>query len=310
MHDQELLDAYSLAVVAVVRSTSPSVVNIRVDGRDGPAGFGSGFVFTPDGFILTCSHVVSGGHGLTVLLPDGESCAARLVGDDPPSDLAVIRIGQDSLPALELADSRQVMPGQLAIAIGNPLGFQSTVSAGVVSALGRSLRGSDGHLIDDVIQTDLALNPGNSGGPLMDSRGRVIGVNTAVIREAQGLGFAIPSNMAKAVAAALMHDGVVRRAWIGIGGQVVRLPRRILRVLDLEGDGAVVLGQVEPSSPASRAGLRVGDVLLRLDGWRVESMDDLFRLLGSQAVGRSLELVYLRDGQRRLVMLHPQAARG
>lgn len=312
MDDEDTLDAYSRAVVGVVKLASPSVVNIRVAPTEGKensrGGFGSGFVIAPDGFILTCSHVAQGGGKIVVTLPDGSELAAQLTGDDPASDLAVLRIDAGHLVALELGDSALVQAGQLAIAIGNPLGFQSTVSAGVVSALGRTFRAASGRLIDNVIQTDLALNPGNSGGPLMDSAGKVIGINTAIIEAAQGLGFAIPANTARRVVAALMHEGRVRRAWLGIGGHEVHLQRKSLRVHELDGDGGILLTMVEAHSPASRAGLHEGDLLVRLDGWRTESMDDLFRILDSQAVGKSLELVYLRGGQRRLVMVHPLAA--
>jgi len=279
-HDEDgaLLDAYSSAVTAAVEKASPSVVNIEVrqtpshpgpaapSGPSGPsnemAGSGSGFILSRDGFILTNSHVVHGATGIRVTLIDGREYPGALIGDDPDSDLAVIRIDAPGLLQAELGDSASVRPGQLAIAIGNPFGFQTTVTAGVVSALGRSLRAQTGRLIDNVIQTDAALNPGNSGGPLVDSRGRVIGVNTAIIRPAQGICFATAIDTAKFVAGWLIKEGKFRRAFIGVAGQDVPLHRRVIRFYGLPVETGVLVVDIEKDSPAEKAGLRSGDVII------------------------------------------------
>jgi S1-C subfamily serine protease len=306
LDDALMLDTYSQTVSLVVRRSQASVVHIKVlqsNGKDQASG--SGFIFTPDGFILTNSHVVHEADAVEVHLFDGSHHLARLIGEDPATDLAVIRISADGLTALELTDSESLAVGQIAIAIGNPLGFESTVTAGVVSAVGRAFRSGNGRLIDNVIQTDAALNPGNSGGPLMDSSGRVIGVNTAVIPQAQGLCFAIPSNTARLVASALMHEGRVRRAWLGIGGQKVNLPRKVIRYHNLSGDCGIFLITVEEKSPAWQVGLRDGDIIVALDGHRLESMDDLFRLLTGEAVGRPMDLVYLRGVEKQTARVKP-----
>ncbi|HLV81010.1 MAG TPA: trypsin-like peptidase domain-containing protein, partial [Chthonomonadaceae bacterium] len=271
VEDGALLDAYSRAVVHAAEKVSPSVVFIavqqRVENRRRDSrmpqeiqGSGSGFLYTPDGYILTNSHVVHNATKIEVMLSDERSYAAELIGDDPDTDLAVIRIDAPNLTPIALGDSQQIKVGQMAIAIGNPYGFQCTVTAGVVSALGRSLRSQSGRLIDNVIQTDAALNPGNSGGPLVNSRGEVIGVNTAIILPAQGLCFATAVNTAKFVAGKLMHDGVIRRSYIGVGGQNVGLHRRLVRFYDLPVESGVRVDSVEPNGAAQKAGLREGDV--------------------------------------------------
>ncbi len=308
--DGELLDAYSRAVVTATESVSPSVVNIEVrtrssrtsgagrNGREGAAGSGSGFVFTPDGFVLTNSHVVHGAAHIDVVLSDGRRVAATPVGDDPNSDLAVIRVNQPDLTPATMGDSQSIRVGQLAIAIGNPYGFQYSVTAGVVSALGRSLRSRSGRLIDNVIQTDASLNPGNSGGPLVDSRGLVIGVNTAVILPAQGLCFAIGINTAKFVAGQLIKDGRVRRSYIGVGGQVTPIHRRVVRFHRLPLETGILVVSVEPGSPASAAGLREGDIIVACGETPVSGVDDLHRLLTADAVGVAAQLMLLRNSKK------------
>jgi S1-C subfamily serine protease len=312
VRDVELFDAYSQAVVRTVEIVAPAVVNIDVEhargGRRGGGGAGSGFLFTPDGFILTNSHVVRRAARVRVTLADGRRLEADRVGDDPDTDLAVVRVQAASLVPAVLGDSRRIHVGQLAVAIGNPYGFQCTVTAGVVSALGRSLRAQSGRLIDDVIQTDAALNPGNSGGPLVDSRGEVIGVNTAVIRPAQGICFATAINTAKFVAARLIRDGRVRRSRIGVGGQTVALPRRVVRFHRLGIESGVLVASIQPDSPASRSGLRTGDVLIAYDEHPIASIDDLQRLLTDERVGVESMLTVLRAGERASVSIIPREA--
>jgi len=306
--DSSLLDAYSTAVTSAVDRVSPSVVNIEVHQAAGRSrsgepreqrGGGSGFVFTPDGLILTNSHVVHDAVRIGVTLADGRRMPATVIGDDPASDLAVIRLEQPrfdepGLIAAELGDSQRLRVGQIVIAIGAPYGFQSTVTAGVVSALGRSLRSYSGRLIDDVIQTDASLNPGNSGGPLVDSAGRVVGVNTATILPAQGICFAIGINTAKFVASRLLRDGRIRRSYIGVSAQTVPVHRRVVRFYDLPKEmGAMVLS-VEEGSPAKRAGLREGDVIVALEGQPVAGVDDLHRLLTEVRVGIGSALTIIR----------------
>jgi S1-C subfamily serine protease len=316
LHDDALLDAYSRAVITAAEKVSPSVINIEVRqqarGRNAVPRFsremqanGSGIIFTPDGFILTNSHVVHGAEDIEVTLPDGRRYQAQMVGGDPDTDLAVIRIDAPNLMAARLGDSQTIRVGQLVIAIGNPYGFQYTVTAGVVSALGRSLRSFSGRLIDSVIQTDASLNPGNSGGPLVTSRGDVIGVNTAVIMPAQGICFAIGINTAKFVVASLIKDGKVRRSYIGVGGQNVPLLRRIVRFHDLPVESGVMVASIETDSPAMRAGLRVGDIIVGFGGAAVAGIDELHKLLTQEKVGVSFPIVIIRGTEKLSLHIVP-----
>jgi len=310
--DGELLDAYSEAVIRAVEAVGPAVVKIDAKSGAGRAAGGSGVVFTPDGLVLTNSHVVDRAAQLTVALPDGRSMRADLVGQDADTDLAVIRVSpptSTSLPWATLGDSRRVRVGQVAIAIGNPYGFHHSVTAGVVSALGRSLRAQSGRLMDDIIQTDAALNPGNSGGPLVTTRGEVIGVNTAMILPAQGLCFAIASNTARFVAARLIRDGRIRRSYIGVAGQNVPIPRAIARANQLAVTSGVLVVSVEPASPATTAGLRDGDVLLTFDGGGVTGIDDLLRRLTDERIGVPVALTILRAGRKRQLTIVPSESR-
>ena len=315
--DDALLDAYSSAVVAAAERVGPAVVRVDVQRvvpvrtRRGTrehemGGHGSGFVFTTDGFVLTNSHVVQSARVVRVEMPDGRSAAAEVIGDDPDTDVAVLRVHASDVPWAELGDSAALRVGQLAIAIGNPLGFQSSVTAGVVSALGRSFRSTTGRLIDDVIQTDAALNPGNSGGPLVNSRGQVIGVNTAAILPAQGICLAVGVNTVKVVAAKLIRDGRVQRGYLGIGGQNVQLEAAAARALGMPGGGVHVL-QVESDGAASRAGVRPGDVIIGLDGQPITGIDDLHRVLTDDRIGRVLPLELLRERRRVTVDVNPDA---
>ena len=308
--DQALLDAYSRAVIDVVDRVSPAVVRLDVRKGDRPAGSGSGVIVAPDGLILTNSHVVGGAAGVRVVTADGRSLTAQIVGDDPDTDLALVRVNEpDTLPAATLGDSRRLRRGQLVIAIGNPLGFESTVTAGVVSALGRSLRAATGRLVDDLIQTDAALNPGNSGGPLVSSHGEVVGINTAIIMGAQGICFAIGSNTAKFVLGELVRHGRVRRASIGIAAAQTRVPRRLRHEAGIVQDSAVVIAGVEPKSPAERAGLMTGDMLITVDQQPVTGADDLIRILTGDMIGRTVEIALVRDGHRQTVSLVPEERR-
>jgi S1-C subfamily serine protease len=319
--DDSLLDAYSRAVTGAVRRVAPSVVNIEVHQIQQPSGRsrsgeprerrggGSGFIFTPDGLILTNSHVVHGASRIEVTISDGRRMPASAIGDDPASDLAVIRVDEPGLTAAALGDSQQLRVGQLVVAIGNPYGFQSTVTAGVVSALGRSLRSYSGRLIDDVVQTDASLNRGNSGGPLVDSAGRVVGVNTATILPAQGICFAIGINTAKFVASRLLRDGRIRRSYIGVSAQTVPVHRRIVRFYDLPKETGVVVLSVESGSPSQRAGLREGDVIVALEGHPIAGVDDLHRVLTDVRVEVSCSLTVLRHTEKLELRVIPQEAK-
>jgi S1-C subfamily serine protease len=301
--DGELLDAYSRAVVQAVETVGPAVVKI-----DGDRGGGSGVVFTPDGLVLTNSHVVEHAKRLTVMLPDGRSVRGDLVGSDIDTDLAVIRVdgfGGPGLTWATLGDSRSVRVGQVAIAIGNPYGFHHSVTTGVVSALGRSLRARSGRLMDDIIQTDAALNPGNSGGPLVTTRAEVIGINTAMILPAQGLCFAIASNTARFVASRLIRDGCVRRSYIGVAGQNVPVPRALARANQLAASSGVLVTSVTSDSPAAVAGLRDGDVILAFADEAVAAIDDLHRRLTDDRIGIPSTLTILRAGHRRQLTVIP-----
>ncbi len=333
--DLDLLDAYSRAVIQAAEEVSPAVVNIEVNkGTNGQGqsrsrfpgewrgapeqwrgapdprrGTGSGFIFTPDGFVLTNSHVVHQSTQLDVTASDGREFKAQLIGDDPASDLAVIRINGESLQPVKLGDSQQVRVGQVAIAIGNPYGFQTTVTAGVVSALGRSLRTDSGRLVDNVIQTDAALNPGNSGGPLVNPRGEVIGVNTAMILPAQGLCFAIAVNTAKFVAGQLMQHGRVKRSVIGVGGQDTPLRRQLVRYHNLPSESGILVVSIEPHSPAQRAGLIEGDVIVGFGDQTIGGIDALHRLLTHEQVGRRVPLTILRRNDKLTLTIVPEESK-
>lgn len=305
--DDLLLDAYSQAVVRATRRVSPAVVHIQVRNSSarGSGGAGSGFLFTPDGFLLTNSHVVHGTSSIVATFSDDQQQAADLVGEDPDSDLAVLRVGQASVPPAELGSSSTLTVGQLAIAIGNPFGFQATVTAGVVSALGRTMRSQSGRLIEGIVQTDAALNPGNSGGPLVNSRGEVIGVNTATIMGAQGLCFAIGIDTAKYVAGRLIKDGKIERAYIGVIGQNAPLPRRLAAYHGLQMRSAVLVVGVEPGSPAARAGLHERDFLVSLDGIAIDGVDTLQRVLSEHEGGNRTSATVLRGAERVRLTIVP-----
>jgi S1-C subfamily serine protease len=319
--DESLLDAYSQAVIHAAEKVSPSVVNIDVQYHlKGPRqaypnlpqevrGNGSGFIFTPDGFILTNSHVVHHAEKIDVTLSDGRRFQADLIGDDPDTDLAVVRINGTNLMPAQLGDSQSLRVGQLVIAIGNPYGFQATVTAGVISALGRSLRSQSGRLIDNVIQTDAALNPGNSGGPLVTSRGNVIGVNTAVILPAQGICFAVAVNTAVFVAARLIRDGKIRRGYIGVGGQNVPLPRRVVRYYNLKAPAGILVISVEKNSPAQRAGLFEGDIIVGYGNQPVSGIDDLHRILTENQVGVKSPLTLIRKAEKIVLDIIPEESK-
>jgi len=310
--DVDLMDAYSRAVTGAAEIISPAVVHVEVRHRAGGSrderihdGSGSGFVYTPDGFILTNNHVVHGALELRVMLADGREFEGQVVGNDPDTDLAVIRIPAMGLAAGSLGNSQQIRVGQLVVAVGHPYGFQTTVTAGVVSALGRSLRSQSGRLIENVIQTDAALNPGNSGGPLVTSSGKVVGVNTAIIRSAQGLCFAIGSNTARDVAMQLMKEGRVRRSCIGISGQTIQVPRRVVVHFGLPKDTAVRIGSVESNSPAARAGLQEGDVVIGFGSQPVAGVDDLYRALTWERITAVVPLTVIRRGEKLAIDVIP-----
>jgi S1-C subfamily serine protease len=311
--NDELLDSYSRTIARVVEKIEPAVVNIHVhrarrESRAGPetGSGGSGFVIAPDGFILTNSHVVHGAGQMEVTLADGGVFEAALVGDDPETDLAVVRINASRLVHARFGDSRFIRVGQIAVAIGSPFGFQQTVTAGVVSALGRAMRSQSGRLIDNVIQTDAALNPGNSGGPLVNSRGEIIGVNTAIILPAQGICFAIASNTAEFVAAWLIKEGLIRRSWIGVAGQNVTIHRRVARFHRLAAEQGVLVAGIEPGSPASRAGLREGDVIVAFSGELVSGIDELHRRLVARVIGIPSTITVIRHTEKLDLVVTPE----
>jgi S1-C subfamily serine protease len=318
--DAEILDAYSRAIVQAARAAGPSVVGIRVaqarrgrgsrrgSGDPRGEGSGSGFVLTPDGYVLTNSHVVDRAERIEVTVADGTSYPAWIVGDDPDTDIAVVRIDAPDLTPCTLGDSSRLEVGQLVIAIGSPFGFDFTVTAGVLSAIGRSLRSRTGWMIDNIIQTDAALNPGNSGGPLINSHGEVIGVNTAIIMPAQGLCFAIGVNTAEYVAGKLITEGRVRRSVIGVAGQVIPLQRRTVRTHNLGAESAVLVAAVEPGSPAARAGVRSGDIIIGFDDEPIAGIDDLQRLLTEDRIGVSSRLAILRSAKKLSVDIVPAEA--
>jgi len=307
--DQALLDAYSRAVIDVAERVGPAVVRLDVTANDERrhGGTGSGVIVAPDGLVLTNSHVVGDAARVKVTTVDGRSLTARVVGDDPDTDLALVRVDAPvTLPAASLGNSKLLKRGQLVIAIGNPLGFESTVTTGVVSALGRSLRARSGRLIDDVIQTDAALNPGNSGGPLVSSHSEVVGINTAVIMGAQGICFAVAANTASFVLGELVRHGRVRRAYIGIAAQQFALSRRRRHAAGLAQESAVMVASIESGSPAEQAGLVAGDIILTLDGIVITGADDLIRVLAGDKIGRTVEVEVLHNGSRRMLSLVPQ----
>ena len=316
--DELLMDAYSRAVITAAEKVSPSVVFIEVQqpvrNRRGNVprmpretrGSGSGFIFTPDGFILTNSHVIHAAKKIEVTLSDGGKYQADLIGDDPDTDLAVIRINAPNLVPASLGQAQKIRVGQLVVAIGNPFGFQYSVTAGVVSALGRSLRSQSGRLMDDVIQTDAALNPGNSGGPLVNSRGEVIGVNTAMILPAQGICFATSIDTAKFVASRLIRDGKVSRSYIGLAGQNVPLPRRIVRYYDLAVASGILVVSFERNSPARNAGVREGDIIIGFDDHTTAGIDDLHKLLSGDSIGHKSSLVVIRGTQKLRLEVVPE----
>jgi S1-C subfamily serine protease len=309
-NDGELLDAYSNAVTAVADRVGPAVVRVERPAENGRGGMGSGVVISPDGLVLTNSHVVDGARELRLTDTEGRTMAARLIGEDADTDLALVRAGAArNLASAALGDSKKLKRGQLAVAIGNPLGFESTVTAGVISALGRSLRARTGRLIEDVIQTDAALNPGNSGGPLVSSRGEVIGINTAVIAGAQGICFAVASNTAQFVLSEILQHGRVRRAFIGVAAQTVAVPRRHARAAEIDNGFGAMITACEPDKPADVAGLMSYDVVVRLDGVSVTGVDDLIRLLNGERIGRAVKVDALRRGQLRSFEVHPTERR-
>lgn len=291
------LDPYSARVAHAFDTVGPAVVHIAALGPRGRGGSGSGVIFAPDGYVLTNSHVVAGASTLSASLTDGRRLDARLVGDDPATDLAVLRLDGTGLPHARFGRSASLRVGQLVVAIGNPLGFQATVTAGIVSALGRTLRSPSGRLIESVIQTDAPLNPGNSGGALVDGEGRVIGINTAIVGRAQGLCFAIGVDTAVDVTARLMRDGKVRRSRLGLAGQTTPIDARLARALRRPGETAVLVAEIDPGGPAARAGLRSGDLILAMGEATILSVDDLHRLLTAEAASRDWDLAFVRAGR-------------
>jgi S1-C subfamily serine protease len=307
VEDLALFDAYSRAVIGAVDTVGPAVLHLQVSGlKDGAGGAGSGVVFTPDAYVLTNSHVVSGARKIEATFPDGRSLATHLVGDDPDTDLAVLRLEGETPVFARLGDSRRLRVGQLVVAIGNPFGFQCTVTAGVVSALGRSLRTRSGRLIDSVIQTDAALNPGNSGGPLVTAAGEVVGINTAIIGMAQGICFSISAATVEFVAARLIRDGRVRRCYIGVAGQNVPLPRRVVRFHELPRETGVRIQSTAPDGAARAAGLTSGDIIVAVDGIAVGDVDELHRLMTEERVGKLVPITVLRLSQKLDIAVIPR----
>jgi len=296
--ETDVLDAYSRAVISVVEAASPAVVSIFGPSNDPRGGAGSGFLITPDGYAVTNSHVVDGRSRLAAETSDGDRLDASVIGDDPATDLAVVRLASRDLPYVELGDSAALRVGQLVIAMGSPLGLQATVSAGVVSAVGRSLRGRDGRLVENIIQHSAPINPGNSGGPLVDTRGRVVGINTAIIAGAQGLGFAVPSNAARWVVTEILRCGQVRRRQLGIVATTIALPRQLVREHDLLADHAVRVIEVSQDSPAAAAGIESEDLIVALQGRLVTTVDDVHRLLTQLPLDQPLTVSVIRDGCR------------
>lgn len=303
--DAALLDAYSQAVSGAVGRAAGAVAHLQVQGNAAPGGSGSGFFLSPDGYLLTNSHVVHDAARITVSLADGRSADADLIGEDVDTDLAVVRASVGAVPHLNFADSQRLQLGQIAVAIGSPMGFQQTVTAGIVSGIGRSLRSQSGRLIEDIIQTDAALNPGNSGGPLIDTRGEVIGVNTAIIRPAQGLCFAISSNIARWVAGLLIKDGRIRRSFIGIGGRNIPLLRKLFLAYRLASPTGVLVTDLAPQGPAAAAGVQLGDIILEFAGVAVPRLESLHKLLGPESIGREVKLTVLRGVETHALPIRP-----
>jgi S1-C subfamily serine protease len=304
--DDQLLDVYSRTITRVAKFASEAVVQIQgMSSQNKPSGSGSGFIISSDGFVVTNHHVISKAHKIHISLQDGRQMAAKVIGADPSTDVAVLQVHAEGLRRLSFGDSEALQVGQIAIAVGNPFGFQYTVTAGVVSALGRTLRSQSGRLIDDVLQTDAALNPGNSGGPLLDSNGAVIGMNTALIRGAQGLCFAVASNLVQYVVGKIILEGKLRRAYIGIAGQTIPLHLRIVESLKLPTNSGVLVQQIEGMGPASRSGLRKGDVIVDVNGQPTPSIDAMHRILDAQFIGQRVALTILRNQVREIVHLVP-----
>jgi S1-C subfamily serine protease len=308
--DGLLLDAYSRTVSAVAARLAPAVVRVEAQASQGRGGTGSGVLISPDGLVLTNSHVVQGAKSVLLTTTEAQRLEARVLGDDPHTDLALLHASPRAhLPFAPLGDSKRLRAGHVVVAIGNPLGFESTVTAGVVSALGRSLRASSGRLIDDVIQTDAALNPGNSGGPLVSSRGEVVGINTAVIMGAQGICFAVASNTAQFVLTEILRHGRVRRAYLGVAAQTSALPRRLAHKAGVSQENAAALAQIEAEGPAAKSGLKLGDLVIAFDAAPIEAADDLIRALNAEAIGRRGVLTILRDGERLEIAVTPEERR-
>lgn len=304
--DRPLLDAYSETVSGAVERAGPAVIHLEVHGQENTTGSGSAFFISPDGYALTNSHVVHGAKEIRASLADGRRLSVTLIGDDPDTDLAVVRVDVTDVPHLAFADSDRVRPGQIAVAIGSPMGFQQTVTAGIVSGLGRSLRAQSGRAIDNIIQTDAALNPGNSGGPLVNTQGQVIGVNTAIIRPAQGICFAIASNIARWVAGWLIKEGRVRRSFVGIAGQTVPLLRKLILAYLLPAESGVLIAHVEPASPGARALLREGDIIVAFGDQPTPRIETLHRLLTADRIGSIVELQVLRGVELLSLSLTPE----